>query len=326
MPHFLQKKQLEHVVELLDNSDGLKEKDLLAGLNVSKNRLRQILKILQVHDFIYKENKLYWKTPKKWDYSCLHAEAITSMRKQEWQQMSEFAVNKSCYMQFVTEALNDKLAHPCGGCSNCVGSYFDEAVSDGCVEAAELFLRNEMALIEPRKKWADGKVIPICEQMQQGVALSNYGDAGFGRMVQHDKYKAGKFSSELITAAVELMRERCKLWQISAVAAVPSRRRPDLVPDFAKAIAGKLGLPYIDCLEKSVDTQEQKTMQNSMFQCRNAYDSFQVTMRVHGNILLVDDMVDSRWTLTACASKLLQAGAEKVYPFALANTGAQRGR
>lgn len=39
------------------------------------------------------------------------------------------------------------------------------------------------------------------------------------------------------------------------------------------------------------------------------------------SILLVDDMVDSRWTFTVVAAKLLEAGASSVYPFALVKTG-----
>jgi len=38
------------------------------------------------------------------------------------------------------------------------------------------------------------------------------------------------------------------------------------------------------------------------------------------NVLLIDDMVDSRWTMTVCAYKLIDSGSGKVYPFALANS------
>jgi len=37
-----------------------------------------------------------------------------------------------------------------------------------------------------------------------------------------------------------------------------------------------------------------------------------------GPVLLVDDLVDSRWTLTVAARTLRQAGADAVLPFALA--------
>ena len=37
-------------------------------------------------------------------------------------------------------------------------------------------------------------------------------------------------------------------------------------------------------------------------------------------VLLVDDVVDSRWTLTVCGYRLMEAGCEAVYPFALADS------
>lgn len=39
------------------------------------------------------------------------------------------------------------------------------------------------------------------------------------------------------------------------------------------------------------------------------------------NVLLIDDMVDSKWTITVAASKLVrEAGMAKVFAFALANS------
>ena len=39
-----------------------------------------------------------------------------------------------------------------------------------------------------------------------------------------------------------------------------------------------------------------------------------------GNVFLIDDVVDSRWTLTVLSALLQQAGSGKVYPVALAST------
>ena len=41
----------------------------------------------------------------------------------------------------------------------------------------------------------------------------------------------------------------------------------------------------------------------------------------HGPVILVDDMVDSRWTLTVSAWLLRQAGSGEVWPMALSQTG-----
>ena len=63
-------------------------------------------------------------------------------------------------------------------------------------------------------------------------------------------------------------------------------------------------------------------MANSAQQARNvdgALRSVQGNVSA-GPVLLVDDMVDSRWTLTVAAYLLREAGSGRVYPIALAST------
>jgi ATP-dependent DNA helicase RecQ len=42
-------------------------------------------------------------------------------------------------------------------------------------------------------------------------------------------------------------------------------------------------------------------------------------------VLLVDDIVDSRWTLTVCGYRLMEHGCREVYPFALADSSQKDG-
>ena len=44
-----------------------------------------------------------------------------------------------------------------------------------------------------------------------------------------------------------------------------------------------------------------------------------------GQYEAIDDIVDSRWTLTVCGYKLMEAGCEKVFPFALADSSHNEG-
>ena len=47
----------------------------------------------------------------------------------------------------------------------------------------------------------------------------------------------------------------------------------------------------------------------------------QQLVSLHGPVLLVDDLIDSRWTMTVAARALRLAGAEAVLPLALAQAG-----
>ena len=314
-------KELNTVVQEIDSSDGIKRTELLHKINMKAGRLDNALKFLLINGDVYSEKSKYFKSPKPWIPDLSHSEQITKMRFNELDQMNCFVQTKNCYMEFVAKELNDASAHPCGHCGNCNPvEGFPTSVTQERVVEALAFLRGDNFTISPRKRWPDNKAIKPEETYETGFALSNYGDAGWGRVVSKNKYKNHHFSDDLVEASVDILRRHCLEWNIDVVTSVPSLRRPLLVRDFAERVAAKLGLVYIDSITKVTDTPEQKTMQNSAFQLENVLKSFQVVKSLSGNVLLIDDMVDSRWTLTVCSQELLQNGAAKVYVFALANT------
>ena len=64
------------------------------------------------------------------------------------------------------------------------------------------------------------------------------------------------------------------------------------------------------------------TMHNSAQQSRNVAGAFDVPDGLReGPVLLVDDTVDSRWTLTEVGAVLRRAGCPAVHPLALADSG-----
>jgi ATP-dependent DNA helicase RecQ len=76
-------------------------------------------------------------------------------------------------------------------------------------------------------------------------------------------------------------------------------------------------------IAKTDDRPEQKTMANSTQQARNIDGSLALNDQPvpHGPVILVDDMVDSRWTLTVAVWLLRKSGSGDVYPMALSQTG-----
>jgi ATP-dependent DNA helicase RecQ len=106
------------------------------------------------------------------------------------------------------------------------------------------------------------------------------------------------------------------------------------VREFAERLAATLGVPFLPALRKRGQTPAQKEMQNSAMQMRNLLRAFDI-VPVHntskgqkipsGPVLLVDDVVDSRWTLTWATVLLRQHGSGPVYPFALAKASLRGG-
>jgi ATP-dependent DNA helicase RecQ len=192
---------------------------------------------------------------------------------------------------------------------------------------AVIFLRRAYRVIEPRRRWPGGGVgdwrgnIRPELQAQEGRALSIYGDAGWGSLVAQAKYGEERFDDELVEAAAELIND---VWQPDPaprwVTAVPSLRT-DLVPDFGRRLAEQLGLPFRDALVKVRANAPQKLMENSYQQARNVADAFRAEVGEveDGPVLLIDDIVDSRWSITVCAVLLREGGSGPVYPLALAS-------
>lgn len=165
--------------------------------------------------------------------------------------------------------------------------------------------------------------IPPLLRAQPGKALCMWGDAGWGGLVRRGKYHDHKFSDELVDACVKMIQDWNPRPFPTWVTAVPSLRHPALVPDFAARLANALGLPFTMTLVKTDNRPEQKAMANSIQQARNIDGSLAVGAEAipGGPVLLVDDMVDSRWTLTVAAWLLRQHGAGPVWPLALGQTG-----
>lgn len=96
-----------------------------------------------------------------------------------------------------------------------------------------------------------------------------------------------------------------------------------MVPDFARMLAARLGLPFHDAIAKVCDNEPQKMQQNRYHQCRNLDGVFEVKEKLPaGAVLLVDDIIDSGWTVTVLAALLRRGGSGPVYPVALASAKA----
>lgn len=324
------------VVSVIENSSiGLKQSQILSLVNMQPSRLAKCIKYLEVENVIDKDEQgRYARTTHQWTPDMDKSKAITRRRHEELLEIKQFVELHSCYMKFISQKLDDHLAKDCGKCTACTGTeFFPADVNVELTGEAIKFLKREHIEIASRKQWPAGtfaetqRRIPIEEQLQSGLALCAYGDAGWGKFIFEDKYVNSYFREELVDASVELIR----VWLSDSIsemraAYVPSLSRQDLVKSFAHRVASKLGIPCLDIIQKMESTYIQKELENSTHQCRNALESFALTADCpHCDILLIDDMVDSRWTLTVCGHMLRTRGAGLVYPFAIASTAGMKG-
>lgn len=319
----------QQIVSLLEAShEPMGQDDLLNESNVRQGRLEGLMKNLEVDGVVERVGRDWQRTLLPWTFDHDRVAAVTELRHAELKQVHDYIDTEECRMRLLRRYLDDPIAEPCGLCDNCTGDSLATTFDPVLVQEAVEYLRSESLVIEPRKQWPDRKSIPVESRLTEGRVLSRWGDGGWGSMVRRGKQADGRFRDRLVRASVELIQGR---WQPQPgptwVTFVPSRRHPQLVPDFAKRLADGLGLPCQDVIQKVRDNQPQKAMQNSHQQYRNVATAFSVESPVpDGPVLLVDDVVDSRWTMTALARKLREAGSGPVIPFALADTSERSGR
>ena len=318
--------QMEAVVEVLTRVDTATVAMLERELNVPRRRLETILKLLDVDGAVDRDGSRYFRTLTPWTYDQERVDRVSALREAEVAEMRDYLEHPGCLMQFLTSALDDPFGEPCGRCMNCRSAPPPSSIDHDAVLAAIEFLQRDQRVIEPRKLWPTGAVAGLTGRIsppnEPGLALSIYGDAGWGRRVAEAKYGSGSIGAELIAAAADTIRDA---WSPSAtegwwVTAVPSWRYPGFVSAVAAGIAERLGLPYrVDILSMALDTPPQREMQNSARQLGNVHAGLGASGTSNtGPVIIIDDVVDSRWTLTVAGYLLRSHGSGLVHPFALA--------
>ena len=330
--------EVRQVIEALEAApDGLSVPELLGEVNLSKGRIEKTVALLSLESPapIAKQRAKWQLTAADlgsgfWD----RAERLTALRREEQRQMQEYVRLESGYMEFLIRALDGDP----GTVRPPDLPPLPTEVEPGLLQEAVTFLRRTSLPIdphkEPRQQWPAGGMprygvrgmLSPEHRAEAGKALCIWGDAGWGGLVRRGKYRDGRFADDLVRACADLMAQWTPRPAPEWVTCIPSRRRPDLVPDFAERLATEMGLPFRRSLSKVEDRAEQKSMANSVQQARNVDGSLAVSLEPlpGGPVLLVDDMVDSRWTLTVAAWLLRSNGSGAVWPLALARAGQDR--
>ena len=311
------------VIDLMEERhEPMRVSELLSEVNITSGRLNNLLKNLEVDLAVERVGSKWQRTLHPWSFDYERVEAVTAQRRAELEQSDEYLSADTCRMKLLLGYLDDPSPSACGVCDNCSGESVKFELDETDVQKAVKFTRRGEMAIAPRKRMPVGGPIPPELQLAEGRSLSRWADGGWGTLVRQGKQNDGRFDDRLVRASTKLIRKR---WQPEPaptwVTFVPSLRNPELVPEFARRLAGALGLPCQDVIVRTRAGSPQKAMQNSQQQFRNVADAFEVRYSVpHGPVLLVDDVVDSRWTLTAIGQRLREAGSGEVFPFALADS------
>ncbi|MEV4496633.1 RecQ family ATP-dependent DNA helicase [Micromonospora arborensis] len=342
---FPPEQQVRAVLAALHTDRPLSTQALEPLVDLRRARLELMLKVLDVDGAVRRVRGGWLATGEPWVYDEARLRRVAEARTVEQQAMREYATTSDCRMRYLRERLDDTGATDCGRCDRCADPLFSGDVSTAALAAAQTFLGRPGVEIAPKKLWPTGldavgvplkgRIAPA-EQALPGRAVGRLSDLGWGgrlRDLVGPEAPDAPVPDDVAGAVVEVL----KAWAHGddpwprrpvAVVAVGSRRRPRLVGSLAERIAAVGRLPLLGEVTPTGPGGPGGPRGNSAQRVRALHDTFTVSADLadavaglDGPVLLVDDLIDSGWTMTLVARALRRAGAPDVLPLALAVAG-----
>ncbi|MCT1384254.1 DEAD/DEAH box helicase [Brachybacterium sp. p3-SID1565] len=261
-----------------------------------------------------------------------------------------------CRMVFLASQLDDTTARACGRCDVCAGPWYPgpgaasaSAGSDAASQQAVSRLLDRVGVpVDARKQWPQGLDrldvrsesgspprgnIPAGERVEEGRVLARMSDLGWAvplRDLLGVDQGGHPLDAEISPRIAQRVIEVLAGWDWEqrpvGVVAVPSLSRPRLVRSLAGGIARVGRLQDLGDLGLSPAAAPLHGARNSAFRVAALWDRFTITPTLAESIrtldgapiLLVDDEIDTRWTMTIAGRLLRRAGSGPVLPLALA--------
>jgi ATP-dependent DNA helicase RecQ len=161
-------------------------------------------------------------------------------------------------------------------------------------------------------------------QAETGRALGRLTDIGWGNRLR-DLFAADDTDvpADLVDAVVKVLAAWDWGTRPTGVVTIGSRSRPRLVTTFGRRIAEIGRLPYLGELTPLGDPGPRR--HNSAQRLHQVWQSLAVPVPLTealqdnpGHILLVDDRIETGWTMTVATRLLKEEGAQSVLPLTLA--------
>ncbi|MFV2176850.1 RecQ family ATP-dependent DNA helicase [Actinomadura sp. LOL_016] len=301
-------------------------------VDLGRSRLEMMLKVLDVDGAVRRVKGGWTATGAPWAYDRERYERVTAERRREQQAMLDYITTTGCREEFLRHRLDDPAAAPCGRCDNCTGEHRSADVAAESTARARDRLHRPGVDLAPRRMWptavkddlgVSGRIAPG-EQAETGRALGRLTDIGWGNRLR-DLFAAGDADvpADMLDAVVTVLAA----WDWSArptgVVTIGSRSRPRLVTGLGHRIAEIGRLPYLGELAPVGEPVPRR--HNSAQRLRSVWNGLALPAPLGdalaaapGPVLLVDDRVETGWTMTVAARLLRHAGAPAVLPLTLA--------
>jgi ATP-dependent DNA helicase RecQ len=311
-------------------------------VDLSRTRLEMLLKVLDSDGAARRVKGGWARTGEPWSYDAERHRRVAEARRAEQQAMISYLDTRECRMLFLRRQLDDPLAEPCGRCDVCSGARWAGTVDEGTQAAAAERLARPGVELAPRRQWPSGMAelgVPVSgriaagELAEEGRAIGRLSDIGWGTRLRElvggpRESPAGPgidtdvpVPKDVLDACVRVLAGWGWAERPVGVVGIGSTSRPHQVEHLARRVAEIGRLPLLGMLRPAGGRPTAHA--NSAQRLAAVWPAFEaVDFPVpDGPVLLVDDLVDTGWTMTVAARAVRLAGAAAVLPLALAQAG-----
>ncbi|HEY7881295.1 MAG TPA: helicase-related protein, partial [Streptosporangiaceae bacterium] len=308
-------------------------------VDLSRGRLESMLKVLDVDGAVRRVGGGWTATGQPWHYDAERYERVAAERTREQEAMLAYLTTDGCRMEYLRRQLDDPAAAPCGRCDNCTGQRAGSEVPEASASAARERLLRPGVTVEPRRMWPTGMKalgvdaagkIPQDLLAEPGRALGRLTDIGWGnqlRILLAEGAPDEPVTEPVVAAVIKVLAAWDWAQRPAGVLTLPSRTRPRLITSLGRQLASVGRLSYLGALAYTREDGPGPRRHNSAQRLSSLWRAFEIPDDVRdaiggldGPVLVVDDRVETGWTMTVVARLLRQAGAPAALPFALAVT------
>ncbi|AQA25477.1 ATP-dependent DNA helicase, RecQ family protein [Rhodococcus sp. MTM3W5.2] len=323
---------VRRVIEVLDAERPQSTQALEPLVELSRNRLEMVLKVLDVDGAVKRVRGGWISTGQPWEYDAERYGRLEQARESEQQAMVEYQRTPMCRMEFLRRQLDDPGLsadpQPCGRCDNCAGSAHSAEVDEEAIARARARLDRPGVDLAPRKQWPTGLAklgVPLSGKItdgpETGRVLGRLSDLGWGQRLRtlFDE-PDGPAPDAIVDACVKVLAAWDWQQRPTGVMALESATRPQLISSLADRLATVGRLRNLGVLTRNPE-RPPVSAANSAYRVAGLTGAWLAPdlRDADGPILLLDDLADTGWTLTMAARELRAAGAPAVLPFALAS-------
>lgn len=342
--------EVRRTLAALEGAGTLSTAALETRVDLRRNRLELMLKVLDVDGAVRRVRGGWESTGRPWAYDEVRYERVAATRRAEQQAMVDYVGLDSCRMAYLRAALDDPELAPgwrCGRCDVCVGGPIGPGPETGPDEAEIAAARERLATpgveVEPRRQWPTGMDrlgVPLGgrlaadERAEPGRAVARLDGLGWGGLLR-DLFAAGAPGSSeqaqgdgLPVPLRRPVQDVLAAWAMDpapeGIVYVESASRPGLVRHLAEGVGRQLGIPVIGTVRPIPGTAAGRHDVNSAQRLAGVVRRLELALSDQAAaglagraVLLVDDRIDSGWTITVAARLVRLAGASAVHPFVL---------